>query len=47
MSGPEPADPNYITFDDLLRCSQRHTIISMLIDVNGFVAYDNREVSAN
>ena len=32
-----------ITIDDLDKCKQAHTVISMLVDVTGFLAYDNRE----
>ena len=39
----KPQNPRCLTFDDLLRCKQAHTVILMLIDVAGFLAYDNRE----
>jgi len=39
----KPKDPLRITFDDLYQSNVGHTIVSMLIDVNGFWAYDNRE----
>lgn len=29
--------------DDLERSKQAHTVVSMLVDVHGFLAYDNRE----
>jgi len=38
-----PADPAKITPEDLARSKQAHTVISMLVDVDGFLAYDNRE----
>mmetsp|Transcript_19387 Transcript_19387/g.68635 ORF Transcript_19387/g.68635 Transcript_19387/m.68635 type:complete len:455 (-) Transcript_19387:184-1548(-) len=38
-----PADPRFITLRDLLKCRVGHTVFSMLTDVNGFWAYDNRE----
>lgn len=38
-----PANPEYITLRDLLKCRVGHTVFSMLTDVNGFWAYDNRE----
>nr|GEW57165.1 hypothetical protein [Tanacetum cinerariifolium] len=37
------ADPLRITLSDLLSCKQGGTIANMLIDVNGFWAYENRE----
>ena len=37
------ADPSIITFEDLLACKVGHTVISMLIDVEGFSVYDRRE----
>jgi hypothetical protein len=30
------------TFQDLVNSDQGHTVISMLLDVNGFWQYDNR-----
>mmetsp|Transcript_29374 Transcript_29374/g.94761 ORF Transcript_29374/g.94761 Transcript_29374/m.94761 type:complete len:173 (-) Transcript_29374:277-795(-) len=39
----KPSNPTRLTFDDLLRCKQAHTVILMLVDVQGFLAYDNRE----
>jgi serine/threonine-protein phosphatase 2A regulatory subunit B'' len=38
-----PVHPHHITLDDLSRCGAGHTIVSILIDVNGFWKYDNRE----
>ena len=32
-----------ITLEDLLRCNVGHTVVSMLIDINGFWSYDDRE----
>ncbi|KAB1214036.1 putative serine/threonine-protein phosphatase 2A regulatory subunit B'' subunit TON2 [Morella rubra] len=39
----KPADPLRITLADLLNCKQGGTVASMLIDVRGFWAHDNRE----
>ncbi|KAK9136968.1 hypothetical protein Sjap_007562 [Stephania japonica] len=39
----KPADPLRITLNDLLSCKQGGTVASMLIDVRGFWAHDNRE----
>nr|GFA11363.1 probable serine/threonine-protein phosphatase 2A regulatory subunit B'' subunit TON2 [Tanacetum cinerariifolium] len=39
----QPADPLRITLSDLLSCKQGGTVASMLIDVRGFWAHDNRE----
>ena len=39
----KPEDPTRMTLQDLCRCGQGHTIVSMLTDVSGFWAYDNRE----
>ena len=36
-------DPSFITLEDLVNCRVGHTVVSMLIDVNGFYEYDNRE----
>ncbi|GJY00342.1 DEAD-box ATP-dependent RNA helicase 39 [Tanacetum coccineum] len=41
----KPADPLRITLSDLLSCKQGGTVASMLIDVRGFWAHDNREPS--
>nr|XP_043639842.1 probable serine/threonine-protein phosphatase 2A regulatory subunit B'' subunit TON2 [Erigeron canadensis] len=38
-----PVDPLRITLSDMLSCKQGGTIASMLIDVRGFWAHDNRE----
>ncbi|KVH95604.1 Calcium-binding EF-hand [Cynara cardunculus var. scolymus] len=38
-----PADPLRITLSDMLACKQGGTIASILIDVRGFWAHDNRE----
>lgn len=40
----KPADALRITLDDLLACKVGDTVVSMLTDVNGFWAYDNREM---
>ncbi|KAL9279901.1 putative serine/threonine-protein phosphatase 2A regulatory subunit B'' subunit TON2 [Arabidopsis thaliana] len=39
----KPSDPLKITLGDLLGCKQGGTVASMLIDVRGFWAHDNRE----
>ncbi|CAN0210046.1 unnamed protein product [Ectocarpus sp. 12 AP-2014] len=39
----KPADPTFITLADLLASGAGHTVVSMLIDTNGFWTYDNRE----
>ncbi|KAJ0092264.1 hypothetical protein Patl1_25116 [Pistacia atlantica] len=39
----KPMDPLKITLTDLLGCKQGGTVASMLIDVRGFWAHDNRE----
>ncbi|XP_019160390.1 PREDICTED: probable serine/threonine-protein phosphatase 2A regulatory subunit B'' subunit TON2 isoform X1 [Ipomoea nil] len=39
----KPGDPLRITLADLLTCKQGGTVASMLIDVRGFWAHDNRE----
>jgi hypothetical protein len=36
-------DPRGPTFQELVSSGQGHTVISMLLDVNGFWVYDNRE----
>ena len=38
-----PSDPLRITLNDLIRCGCGDTVVEMLIDINGFWAYDNRE----
>lgn len=40
----KPADAMRITLDDLLACKVGDTVVSMLTDVHGFWAYDNREM---
>ncbi|CAL5413189.1 unnamed protein product [Camellia sinensis] len=39
----KPSDPLRITLADLLACKQGGTVASMLVDVRGFWAHDNRE----
>ncbi|KAG6488435.1 hypothetical protein ZIOFF_049678 [Zingiber officinale] len=39
----KPVDPLRITLADLLACKQGGTVASMLVDVRGFWAHDNRE----
>jgi serine/threonine-protein phosphatase 2A regulatory subunit B'' len=38
-----PTTPGRITLADLISSKCGHTVISILIDVNGFWKYDNRE----
>ncbi|XP_071962016.1 serine/threonine-protein phosphatase 2A regulatory subunit B'' subunit gamma-like isoform X2 [Antedon mediterranea] len=40
----KPADPLKITLQDLIQSSQGETVGSILIDLNGFWTYENREV---
>ncbi|XP_033120249.1 serine/threonine-protein phosphatase 2A regulatory subunit B'' subunit gamma-like [Anneissia japonica] len=40
----KPADPLRITLQDLIQSSQGETVSSILIDLNGFWTYENREV---
>ena len=40
----KPADPTRITLQDLINCGQGEVVISILIDLNGFWTYENREV---
>ncbi len=42
-----PADPLKITLRDLVACGNGDTVVSILIDLNGFWTYENREVLAN
>uniref|UniRef100_A0A8C4WVT6 Protein phosphatase 2, regulatory subunit B'', gamma n=1 Tax=Eptatretus burgeri TaxID=7764 RepID=A0A8C4WVT6_EPTBU len=39
-----PKDPLHITLQDLINCRQGDTVVSILIDLNGFWTYENREV---
>lgn len=39
----KPADPCRITLKDLIKCRQGDIIVSIMIDVNGFWTYENRE----
>jgi len=39
----KPQNAAFITVDDLLKCKVARTVITMLVDVAGFLAYDNRE----
>ena len=39
-----PKDPLRITLDDLINCCNGDTVVSILIDLNGFWNYENREV---
>ncbi|CAH8435335.1 unnamed protein product [Schistosoma turkestanicum] len=38
-----PANPHYITVDDLINCGKGDTVINILIDLQGFWAHENRE----
>ncbi|XP_064622288.1 serine/threonine-protein phosphatase 2A regulatory subunit B'' subunit gamma-like isoform X2 [Lineus longissimus] len=40
----KPADPLKITLQDLINSGQGDTVVSILIDLNGFWTYENREV---
>merc|ERR1712168_361432 len=42
-----PLDPLRITLDDLIRSGNGDTVVSILIDLNGFWTYENREVLVN
>ena len=39
----KPARSGRITLKDLIKCCQGDIIVSILIDVNGFWTYENRE----
>lgn len=39
----KPEDPTCITLADLMASRTGHTVVSMLVDTNGFWMYDNRE----
>ncbi|XP_066999650.1 serine/threonine-protein phosphatase 2A regulatory subunit B'' subunit gamma [Anabrus simplex] len=39
----KPTDPTRITLQDLINCGQGDTMVSILIDLNGFWTYENRE----
>lgn len=39
----KPVQPDRITLNDLLNCEQGDTVISILIDLNGFCNHENRE----
>ncbi|CAG2104963.1 unnamed protein product, partial [Medioppia subpectinata] len=38
-----PLEMAKITFEDLISCGQAETVMNILIDINGFYAYENRE----
>jgi len=40
----KPSDPLKLTLCDLIRSKQGDTVVSILIDLNGFWSYENREV---
>lgn len=40
----KPRDPYKITLQDLVNCCQGDIVSSILIDLNGFWTYENREV---
>ena len=42
-----PKDPLKISLQDLVNCGQGDTVVSILIDLNGFWTYENREVLAS
>ena len=39
----KPGQADKITAEDLVKCAQGDVVITMLTDVMGFWAYDNRE----
>ena len=39
----KPRDPNCITHRDLVQCKVGETVVNILTDVYGFLAYDQRE----
>ncbi|KAH3852333.1 serine/threonine-protein phosphatase 2A regulatory subunit B'' subunit gamma-like [Dreissena polymorpha] len=39
----KPADPLRLTLDDLVACGKGDTVVSILIDLNDFWTYENRE----
>ncbi|KAF6040024.1 PPP2R3C [Bugula neritina] len=40
----KPADPLKLTYQDLVNSCQGDTVVNILIDLNGFWSYENREV---
>lgn len=40
----KPVDSSKITLQDLINCGQGDVVVSILIDLNGFWSYENREV---
>ena len=42
-----PLDPLRIKLDDLIKYGNGDTVVSILIDLNGFWTYENREVLVN
>lgn len=42
----KPADQNRITLQDLVKSGQGEVVINILIELNGFYSYENREVRA-
>nr|CAD7262999.1 unnamed protein product [Timema shepardi] len=42
----KPANPAWITLQDLVNCGQGDTVVTILIDLNGFWTYENREAMA-
>ena len=42
-----PVDPLRIKLDDLIKSGNGDTVVSILIDLNGFWTYENREVLVN
>ena len=39
-----PANSDYITLEDLVRCGQGDIVLSIIIDLDGFWRYENREL---
>lgn len=42
-----PAHPSRITLQDLIKCGHGHTAVSILVELHGFWAYENREALAH
>ena len=40
---PKGSDKTHIYLDDLIACNQGKTVVSILTDIHGFCAYENRE----
>ncbi|CAL8102838.1 unnamed protein product [Calicophoron daubneyi] len=40
----KPANPNFITLDDLIKCGKGETVVNILTDLQGFWTHENREM---